>query len=81
MINPVRIKVEAPKLPAREGMISYPVSYDYNSPRFVQGTGLIYGYDVADPIIPAGYELVEMYFGLQLNSYPPMKKNMLRKIK
>jgi hypothetical protein len=81
MITPVIIKVNAPVLPAREGMISYPVSYDYNGSHFVKGTGLISGYRVPEPIVPAGYELVEMYFGLQLNSYPPMKKNMLRKIK
>ena len=81
MITPIRIKVDAPVLPAREGMVSYPVSQDYNGGRFIKGTGWISGYDVPEPIVPAGYELVEMYFGLQFNCYPAMKKNMLRKCK
>lgn len=81
MIELPRIKIPAPVLPAREGVVDYPVSTDYNGGHFVKGIGLIAGYDVPEPIVPHGFELVEMYFGLQYNNYPPTKKNMLRKKK
>jgi len=73
------IKLPAPKLPAKEGNISYPVSYEYNGGTIYKGQ-YIKGFEIPEPIVPNGFKLVQLYMGLQLNSCPPMKTNRLRRI-
>lgn len=52
-------------------------SYSYNGGTVVKGV-LYSGYDVAPPIIPDGYVLVDIGIGLCLNSHPPMATKILR---
>jgi hypothetical protein len=71
---------ETPRLPAREGKVTYRVSYDYNGGTIIDGKwyrGII----VNEPIIPAGYELVSIAVGLQLNAIPPFATMYLRRKK
>ena len=78
--NTMTINVDSPKLPAREGVVKYPVSYRYNGGIIVEGKWHD-GYEVGDPIVPDGYELVGMGVGLQLNSRPPIATEYLQKVK
>lgn len=72
------IYVDSPKLPRREGKVTFPVSYDYNGGIIVNGKWFK-GYKVGNPIIPSGYKLVTLGIGLQLNARPPLATMFLEK--
>lgn len=69
---------ETIKLEAKEGRVHYPVSYSYNGGMVKDGKWY-QGWIVNDPIVPAGYELVSIAVGLQLNADPPLATMYLRK--
>lgn len=50
--------------------VHIPVSYSYNGGTVIQEEWFV-GYLVPEPIIPAGFKLVDPGFGLQLNAHPP----------
>lgn len=81
----VWIRTPAPDLtskakPGAEVTVTYPVSISYNGGTVVDGKWYG-GYLVPDPIVPAGYELVDMGVGLQLNARPPTCTMKLRPIR
>jgi hypothetical protein len=65
-------------LPAKQGVVKFPVTYRYNGGTIVKGKWYE-GVLVNKPAVPAGYELVTMGIGLQLNSFPPEATMFLRK--
>ena len=75
-----RFKVlPSPVLPRKEGQVTFPVSYKYNGGVVVEGQWFE-GFEVGLPVIPAGYELVSLAMGLQLNAKPPLATMYLKKI-
>lgn len=73
------MKMPAPVLPAREGKVSYPVSYAYNGGTIIAGK-FYAGYEIPPPVIPAGFKVVELYMALQHNAHPPLKTVKLVRI-
>ncbi len=71
-------KVDAPVLSAREGEVQFPSSYRYNGGTIIDGEWYD-GYEVGDPIVPAGFKLVGLGVGLQLNAHPPLATQRLVK--
>lgn len=74
----------APDLRGRERLgedvkVRYPVSISYNGGTVIHEKWYA-GYKVPDPIVPAGYKLVDMGVGLELNAHPPMATMILRGI-
>lgn len=74
----------APDLRGRESpngdtIVRYPVGISYNGGTVVNGKWYA-GYEVPDPIVPAGYKLADHGVGLELNSHPPMATMILRKV-
>ena len=51
-------------------LVTYPVSYEYNG-GIVLDDEWYDGFEVPSPIVPAGFELVGIGIGLQLNAQPP----------
>lgn len=58
--------------------VTYPVSYCYNGGTSIDGK-LYTGYEVPPPILPNGYELVNLGAGLQFNARPPYATMLLKK--
>lgn len=57
--------------PGKKVKVTYPTSQGYNGGIVVQGEWFE-GYQVDEPIVPAGYELRGIGMGLQLNARPPL---------
>lgn len=74
------IKIESPILPKKEGKVKFPVSYRYNGGTIVDGKWHE-GFEVGDPVVPDGYELISLGIGLELNSKPPVCTMYLQKSK
>ncbi len=75
-------KVKAPQLERRERwlkrhLVVYPVSYTYNGGIIVDGDWYE-GFEVDPPIVPEGFELVDIGVGLDMNNKPPLATNYLR---
>jgi hypothetical protein len=66
--------------PGKSVTVRYPVSISYNGGTVVNDKWCA-GYIVPPPIVPAGYELVDLCVGLELNAHPPMATKILRSIK
>lgn len=60
--------------------ITYPVSYRYSG-GIVVGNAWYRGYIVPKPVVPAGWEIVGLGVGLQLNCRPPYATAGLQPIK
>jgi len=67
--------------------VTYPVSYRYNGGTCIKPDGTwspegdwYPGYRVPPPIVPAGYKLVSLGVGLQLNARPPYATVLLKKV-
>lgn len=60
--------------------VTYPVSYRYNGGTTIEDEWYT-GYEVPPPILPDGYELVNLGVGLQLNARPPYATMLLKKSK
>jgi len=73
------IKLPAPVLAAKEGYVSYPVSYEYNGGTIYKGQ-YVKGFEIPEPVVPIGFKLVELYMGLQHNAHPPLKTSKLKRI-
>ena len=61
-------------------LVRFPVSIRYNGGTTIDGDWYP-GYEVPEPIISEGYELVGIAIGYQLNAHPPYATRLLRKIK
>ena len=72
------IRFPAPVLLAKEGRVSYPVSYEYNGGILIDEKQYA-GYKVKPPVIPEGYILKSIGLGLNLNSKPPIATAYLQK--
>ena len=59
-------------------LVMYPTSITYNGGTVIDGEWYS-GYEVPQPKIPKGYELVSIYCGDQLNNHPPLATRLLRK--
>lgn len=89
--NPYYIQCEAPVLPTPPGKgakkvgknsyeVTYPVSYKYNGGYVMHGDDQWYaGFYVPEPVVPAGWKLVGIGVGLQLNARPPYATMLLVK--
>ena len=78
-------KVPAPDLtkkakPGKSVQVTFPVSCSYNGGTVIKGEWFA-GYKVEKPIVPAGYELVSIGVGLELNAHPPSCTMILRQVK
>ncbi len=62
-----------------KNLVTYPVSYQYNG-RIVLDGKWYAGYEVPDPIVPKGFELVGIGCGLELNAHPPLATRYLKPI-
>lgn len=74
------LEVASPVLPLKnkpEYQVTYPVSYTYNGGIIIDGEWYK-GYKVDPPIIPEGYELLNIGVGLQLNARPPLATGLLK---
>ena len=60
-------------------LVEYPVSCTYNGGISI-GDEWYEGYEVPSPVVPDGYELVDIAVGLQLNACPPMATMYLKPI-
>lgn len=58
-------------------LVIFPVSYRYNG-GIVIGDEWYDGYEVVKPEVPAGFELVSIGCGLQLNAHPPYATRYLK---
>jgi len=58
--------------------VTYPVSYRYNGGTIIDDEWYT-GYEVPPPILPDGYELVNIGVGLQLNARPPYATMLMKK--
>jgi len=65
--------------PDSDGRVTFPVSYTYNGGVIVGGEWYK-GIKVPLPDVPVGYKLVELTIGYNLNSVPPLKTMLLKKI-
>ncbi len=63
---------EAPDLTKKKvpSTVKFPVSITYNGGTVIDGKWYS-GYEVPEPILPPGTELVGMGMGLELNAHPP----------
>ncbi len=66
--------------PGHGKLVTYPVSYSYNGGTVVNDEWFA-GYEVGPPVIPAGYELISLGYGLDLNYRPPRATALLRQIR
>lgn len=62
--------------PGERVTITYATGISYNGGTVIDGEWFA-GYEVPPPIIPAGYELVHIGVGLDLNSHPPRATALL----
>jgi hypothetical protein len=58
-------------------LVTFPVSYRYNGGIVIDDEWYA-GYEVPPPVVPAGFELVGIGCGLQLNARPPYATQYLR---
>jgi len=57
--------------------VIYPVSVTYNGGTTIDGEWYS-GYEVPEPKVPQGFELVSLWVGLQNSAHPPYATNMLK---
>lgn len=62
--------------PGKKVKVTFPVSQGYNGGTVVKGEWFA-GYRVDAPIVPDGYELKDIGFGLELNCAPPQATQLL----
>ena len=63
--------------PGKGKQVTYRAGITYNGGTVIDGEWYA-GYAVPPPIIPVGYELVDLGIGLELNSRPPQATALLR---
>ena len=78
MNRPKLYPVERPKIPARRGEVTFPVSYTYNGGTIINEEWFD-GFDVPEPQVPHGFVLESIGVGLQMNSRPPIATMFLEK--
>lgn len=64
--------------PNKDVKVSIPCSISYNGGTVIDDKWYS-GYDVAPPIVPDGYELVDLLCGYELNAHPPLQAMIMRK--
>ena len=62
--------------PGERVTVTYAAGISYNGGTVINGEWFA-GYEVPPPIIPAGYKLVHIGVGLNLNAAPPMATALL----
>jgi hypothetical protein len=77
-------RVPAPDLrgqerPGKSVKVHYPVGISYNGGTVIKGEWFA-GYKVDPPIVPEGYQLVDICVGLELNCAPPMCTKILKEL-
>jgi hypothetical protein len=65
--------------PGKRVTVHYGTSISYNGGTVIDGKWYA-GYEVPDPIVPPGYELVSIGCGLEMNCHPPQATRILQPI-
>ena len=65
--------------PGKKIRVTYAVGYSYNGGTVVNGEWFA-GFKVPPPIVPAGYKLIGLAVGLELNAHPPQATALLAPI-